>query len=96
MLLSYYDAYYRPVSDERGEFSDALNHDHYRATNLDFNTHSNFFGYGMYYADGVLGEGLKSLKQPPCILNIKGKLKAINLIVLQVPLTTNRKKACRA
>ena len=55
--LSYYDADYRPVDDERGEFSDTLNHDHYWATNLDFNTRSNFYGYGMYYADGVLGEG---------------------------------------
>lgn len=57
VLLSYYDAHYRPVGDERGEFSDTLNHDHYWATNLDFNTRSNIYGYGVYYADGILGGG---------------------------------------
>ena len=57
VLLSYSDARYRPVGDERGEFSDTLNHDHYWATNLDFNTRSNIYGYGAYYADGILGGG---------------------------------------
>ena len=57
LLVSYYEADYRPTADERGEFSNTLNHDHYWATNLDFNTRSNFFGYGAYFADGVLGGG---------------------------------------
>lgn len=55
LLLSYSRGKYRPVSGERGEFSDTVNDDHYWAANLDFNTRSSHFGYGLYYADGFLG-----------------------------------------
>ncbi len=54
--LSYSDGRYRP-STGRAEFADTLNHDHYWAANLDFNTRSSHFGYGLYYADGFLGGG---------------------------------------
>jgi hypothetical protein len=55
LLLSYFRGKYRPVSGERGEFSDTVNDDHYWAANLDFNTRSSYFGYGLYYADGFQG-----------------------------------------
>jgi len=56
--LSYYEADYRPIENNmRGEFSDTLNDDYYWATDLNFNTRSNIFGYGAYYADGFLGGG---------------------------------------
>ena len=54
--LSYYDADYRPLENNmRAEFSDILNDDYYWAVDLNFNTRSNYFGYGAYYSEGFLG-----------------------------------------
>lgn len=48
MQLSYYDAAYRPVDTQRESFSDTINDDSFWAINLDFNTRSNTWGYGLY------------------------------------------------
>ena len=53
--LEYFRGDYRPRDGGPGEFSDTVNRDHYWATNLNFNTRSSVFGYGLYYADGFLG-----------------------------------------
>jgi hypothetical protein len=58
ITLSYYDADYRPLENNmRAEFSDILNDDYYWATDLNFNTRSNFYGGGAYYSKGFLGGG---------------------------------------
>jgi hypothetical protein len=54
--LAYSDGRYRPTTG-RGTFSDTVNDDYYWAATLDFNTRSSLFGYGGYYADGMLGGG---------------------------------------
>jgi hypothetical protein len=55
MGLYYNHGTYRPVGEERGEWSDEVNDDSYWTTSLDFNTRSTSFGYGMSYSRGSLG-----------------------------------------
>jgi len=57
LQLAYNRYEYRPVSDEPGVFSDSLNEDQYWSANLDFNIYSSRFGYGAFFADGILGGG---------------------------------------
>jgi hypothetical protein len=53
--LFYTDGDYRPVSGDRGQYSDELRHDYFWTLTLDFNTRSNWLGYGMTASDGFLG-----------------------------------------
>lgn len=53
--LFYNDGDYRPVSGDRGEYADELRHDYFWTLSLDFNTRSNWLGYGMTASDGFLG-----------------------------------------
>lgn len=53
--LFYSDGDYRPVSGDRGEYADDLRHDYFWTLTLDFNTRSNWLGYGMTASDGFLG-----------------------------------------
>jgi len=47
---------YRPVSgDSRGEYSDNLRQDDFWTLTMDFNTRSNWLGYGYSISDGFLG-----------------------------------------
>lgn len=48
---------YRPKGTSPGEWSDAMNHDHYWTAQLDFNTRSSRFGYGTAYSSGLQGGG---------------------------------------
>ncbi|HET8548447.1 MAG TPA: DUF5916 domain-containing protein, partial [Bryobacteraceae bacterium] len=48
---------YRPVTSVRGVFSDTVNHDRYWTAAIDFNTRSNWLGYGAAYSSGFLGGG---------------------------------------
>ena len=53
--LSYSNGIYRPVGDERGQWSNALHHDHYWTAKLEFNTRSSRWKYGITYSWGSLG-----------------------------------------
>jgi hypothetical protein len=53
--LFYTDGDYRPVEGDRGEYADELRHDYFWTLTLDFNTRSNWLGYGMAVSDGFLG-----------------------------------------
>lgn len=55
--LFFSDGHYRPVGEERGRFTDTVNHDYYWTVSLDFNTRSSWLGYGVSYSSGFLGGG---------------------------------------
>ena len=50
----YFGGEYRPLEGDRGEFSDVVNQDRFWGIDLNFNTRNSLFGYGVYYANGVL------------------------------------------
>jgi hypothetical protein len=57
LSLYYSNGFYRPVGDEKGRWSDHMNHDRYWTVGLAFNTRSSLFGYGAAYSWGELGGG---------------------------------------
>lgn len=57
LSLFYSNGFYRPVGENRGEFSDHMDHDRFWTVGLDFNTRSSLFGYGASYSWGQLGGG---------------------------------------
>jgi uncharacterized protein DUF5916/cellulose/xylan binding protein with CBM9 domain len=64
LYLFYSNGFYRPVGNERGEWSDHMNHDRYWTAGLDFNTRSSLYGYGAYYSWGELGGGVYGYLAP--------------------------------